>query len=182
VTYATIIADPPWRFGDALPGRSRGAAKNYKTMSVDEIKRYLETVSIDIAPDARLFLWRVASMQREALDVLDAWGFTLKTEIVWCKTRNGKWHFGMGRTVRGAHEVSLIAVRGNPPVLSHSVRSTFTGEVRAHSQKPEEFYGIVEALSPGPYLELFARQRRCGWASIGDELPPDPLTSQTDGA
>lgn len=171
MTFATIVADPPWAFGDSLPGRSRGAVKNYKTMTVDDIKGYLDTLDIAVAPDARLFLWRVASMQQEALDVVTAWGFTVKTEIVWCKVRNGKWHFGMGRTVRASHETCLVAVRGRPPVLSHSIRSTFTGEVRAHSQKPVEFYPIVEALSPGPYLELFARQRRCGWTSIGDELP-----------
>jgi len=140
-------------------------------MTVADIAAYLNTADIQVAPDARLFLWRVASMQQEALDVVRAWGFTPKTEIVWCKTRNGKWHFGMGRTVRAAHETCLVAVRGRPPVLNHSTRSVFIGEVRAHSQKPEEFYPLVEALSPGPYLELFARQRRCGWDSIGDELP-----------
>src|SRR5262245_7142273 len=111
----TLIADPPWPFSDRLPpvkstSRARGAKGTYKsTMSVREIMDYPLP---PLADDCRLFLWRVASMQEEALDVLWAWGFQLKSEIVWVKERpSGNLAFGMGRTVRGAHETCLIAVR-----------------------------------------------------------------------
>jgi len=105
------------------------------------------------------------------------WGFTPKTEIVWLKkTAHGNRWFGMGRTVRAEHETCIIATRGRPKVLNHSVRSTFvtdfaglSAQVGRHSEKPEEFYKIVETLFDGPYVELFARRQRPGWTCQGDE-------------
>ena len=80
--FSVICADPPWSFSDKLPGPTRGAAKNYSCLSTKE----LHTFPLPpIAENATLFLWRVASMQQEALDVIQAWGFRLKTEIVWVK-------------------------------------------------------------------------------------------------
>lgn len=90
-----LVADPPWKFRDKLPGKGRGAAKYYGCMSVADICRFALP---PLADDAYLFCWRVASMQREALDVVAAWGFILKTELVWVKrTSSGKRWFGMGR-------------------------------------------------------------------------------------
>lgn len=166
--YQTIIADPPWKFGDNLPGRSRGAAKNYTVLSCDELA---DLALPPIADDARLFLWRVASMQEEALRVVQAWGFTLKAEIVWVKkTKHGKRWFGMGRQVRMEHEVCLIATRGRPERLRANLRSVFEAKAGRHSEKPAEFLEIVESFSPGPYVELFARHPRPNWDSYGDEL------------
>lgn len=166
--FSTIVADPPWSFGDSLPGQNRGAVRNYSTLSVQDLCNFPLP---ELSPDCRLFLWRVASMQQEALDVMRTWGFTLKTEIVWSKlTVNGKPWFGMGRTVRAQHETCLIGVRGKPEVLSHSIRSLFEAKYTKHSGKPEEFFDIVEQLSPGPYVELFARRQRPGWICLGDEL------------
>lgn len=79
-----LLSDPPWRHADQLPGKGRGASKHYRTMSVDEICAYPIPPMHD---DSVLFLWRVASMQPEALKVIDAWGFTLKTEMIWEKRR-----------------------------------------------------------------------------------------------
>ena len=173
--YTTIVADPPWNFNDHLPGEGiRGAAKHYNTLDLYDIQNFpwLHDPPIQFTDNSRLFLWRVASMQAEALIVMRHWGFTLKSEIVWKKlTSTGKRHFGMGRTVRMEHEVCLIGQRGKPPVLNHSTRSVFEAKVSQHSKKPDEFYDIVDGLSPGPYLELFARNRRKDWDSIGDELP-----------
>jgi N6-adenosine-specific RNA methylase IME4 len=167
--YQTVVADPPWPFGDRLPGASRGAENNYEVMSIEEIGSYLNPDGV--ADDCRLFLWRVASMQEEALYVMRQWGFVPKTEIVWWEeTVGGKPWFGMGRTVRASHEVCLIGQRGRPAVLSRSVRSVFSAGYTTHSEKPEKFYQIVETLSPGPYLELFARRQRVGWTCWGDEL------------
>jgi N6-adenosine-specific RNA methylase IME4 len=127
----------------------------------------------DLADDAHLFFWRVAAMQAEALRVVDAWGFTVKTELVWLKrtTANKRW-FGMGRTLRAEHETCLIATRGKPGIKNHSTRSTFEAVVPngRHSAKPEEFFDLVESLVEGPYCELFARRHRAGWFCIGNEL------------
>jgi len=169
--FRTIVADPPWQFGDKLPGKSRGAEKNYRVLSLPDIKNFLHTSQIEVADDARLFLWRVASMQEEALEVVQAWGFVPKAEMVWLKlTKNGKRWFGMGRQVRMEHETCIIATRGRPDTLSRSIRSTFDAEYTRHSGKPDYFYELVEELSGGPYLELFARTPRRCWTQIGDEL------------
>ena len=170
-----IVADPPWKFGDKLPGPGRGAAKHYKPMTVAEICMFKLPL---LLPDSVLFLWRVSAMQEEALAVMRAWGFTLKSEIVWQKlTKNGKKHFGMGRITRASHETCLIGVRGKPKRQSGSVRSTFEAPVIyypngkiVHSAKPDEFYPIVEELYNGPYIELFARRHREGWTCLGDEV------------
>lgn len=124
------------------------------------------------------FLWTVAAMPEEGYSTMRAWGFRPVGEIIWVKqTTKGKPWFGMGRTVRAAHERCIIGARGKPQVLSRSVRSVFTAEAGRHSEKPEEFYRIVEELSPGPYLELFGRRRREGWTVLGDELDCPPSTS-----
>lgn len=124
-----------------------------------------------LAPDAVLFLWRVAAMQQEALALVKAWGFTLKSELVWVKsTVRGRRHFGMGRIVRAEHEVCLIATRGRPAVRQHATRSTFTAPVGRHSAKPDAFYEVVEELYEGPYVELFGRRTRAGWDVRGNEV------------
>lgn len=205
IPFKTIVADPPWAFIDSLPGPKRGAKKHYNMMTIKEIQDYLPTAEtllihqdnpklqefhkgippLAIDDNARLFLWRVASMQEEATQVMRHWGFTLKTEAVWAKmTVNRRRAFGMGRTVRGEHEIAIIGNRGRPEILDKSTRSIlwadegvwdespflFDGIIGKHSQKPDDFYALVESISPGPYLELFARTKRAGWACIGDEL------------
>lgn len=166
-----LCADPPWKFGDKLPGAGRGAARNYPVMDVGAIARFPLPV---LADDCLLFLWRVSAMQEEALFVARAWGFTIKSEIVWEKvTKHGKPHFGMGRYVRASHETALIGVRGRVKVNDRAVRSRFAAAVGEHSEKPEAFYDLVERLSPGPYVELFARRHRKGWRCLGDQLPQD---------
>lgn len=166
-----LVADPPWSFGDKLPGPSRGAEKNYRVLTIGEIENFALPT---LAEDALLFLWRVASQPEEALRVCRAWGFVPKSELVWLKmTATGKSHFGMGRYVRASHEVCIIASRGrgNSLIKNRSVRSVFEAATGIHSQKPEEFYRIVESLADGPYHELFARRRRGGWSQEGDQLP-----------
>lgn len=121
-----LVADPPWQPGDTLPGPSRGAAKQYITMPTDEIMRFPLP---ELADDAILFLWRLASMQQDALDVCRAWGFRAVSEVVWNKvTKNGKKHIGMGRTVRASHETALVCVRGRSSrlVVNKGIRSTFS--------------------------------------------------------
>lgn len=168
VEARVLVADPPWKFGDSLPGKGRGAEKHYSCMTTQEL------CAMELPPtasDCVLLMWRVAAMQREALDVMDAWGFTLKSELVWRKlTKTGKRHFGMGRHVRMEHEVCLIGVRVRVAPLNHSTRSVFEAPVGRHSEKPDAFYELAEQLYPGPHVELFARRRRPGWTCYGDEL------------
>lgn len=173
--FRVVAADPPWKFSDKLPGKNRGAARHYSTMTLEEICRFPLP---PLAADCVLFLWRVASMQQAALDVCRMWGFTVKTELIWLKkTEHGMRWFGMGRTLRAEHETCLIATRGKPQVLNHSTRSTFVIDVTGfsatvgrHSEKPDEFYKIVESLFDGPRVELFARKQRDGWTCMGDQL------------
>jgi len=192
--YHVIVADPAWRFGDKLPGPKRGAAKHYQTMSAKDIAR-MATVRGDVANmtnaqyarapldltmcgqdyrvarDAVLFLWRVAAMPSEALRVATEWDFTPKAELVWVKTaKNGRVRIGMGRTVRNAHEICIIATRGKPAVLRHDIPSVFFAPRTQHSEKPDVFYDIVRSLYPGPRLELFARRPRKGWTCVGNEI------------
>ena len=191
--FKTIVADPPWSFGDRLPGPTRGAEKNYRVMSFDDICGYKLP---PIADDAVLFLWRVEagtdkgpSLAEQAYLVARAWGFKPKSAMVWVKLTKGsqgrsdgtlppdseiesmeKLHFGMGRSVRNCHESCIIATRGRPERLSGSVRSVFFAPVQEHSQKPEVFYDLVEKMYSGPHLELFARRQREDWTCLGDEV------------
>ncbi len=179
--FRVLAADPPWRFGDSLPGPGRGASKHYATLPVDEICLFPLP---EMADNSILFLWRVSSMVEEAYKVVRSWGFTPKTELVWKKkTKNDKRHFGMGRIVRAEHETCIVATMGRPEILRKDIRSTFEAEEvgglfeavadRRHSKKPDEFFQIVESLSSGPYVELFARTRRPGWSAFGNELDPE---------
>lgn len=170
VRFACVVADPPWSFGDKLPGPGRGAAKHYAVTDAADMERWQLPA---ISDDAYLFLWRVSSQVEEAYRLVRAWGFAPKTEIVWIKrTVHGKRWFGMGRTLRGEHESAIVATRGRPQPLSRSIRSTFQAVVPdgKHSAKPDEFFALVEALTPGPRIELFARRERPGWTCVGDEL------------
>ncbi len=168
--FRVVVADPPWKFGDRLSGKTRGAERHYQTLTAEEIS---VMALPQIADDAALFLWRVAAMQEEALHVVRSWGFTLKSELVWRKlTPNEKVHFGMGRYVRASHETCLIAVRGRCFPRVRDVRSIFDAIRPAqHSAKPEAFFELVERMYEGPYLEVFARRQRPGWTCIGDEMP-----------
>jgi N6-adenosine-specific RNA methylase IME4 len=170
--FGCIVADPAWKFGDKLPGKGRGAAKHYSCMTVSEIMRYPLPPLMD---SCWLFLWRVAAMQQEAFDVARAWGFTVKSEIVWVKTKNkpscNTVRIGMGRTVRNAHEVCLVCTRGKPIVYDHSVSSVIFAPRLTHSEKPEELQDKAEKLAGSVLkIELFARRYRPGWACVGDEL------------
>ncbi len=195
--YRVLVADPPWQFDDALPGATRGAVRNYQTMSLSALMAFPMPRMLD---DSFLFLWYVTSMVDEARALCRSWGFTPSgAELVWVKTTSAgafiddpaaglssilptdwrskvtKLAFGMGRTLRNCDERCLIAKRGRPAVASRSERSVFFAPRGRHSEKPVRFYDIVERLTDGPYIELFARQQRSGWSAVGNELPLPPL-------
>ncbi len=185
--FRVVCADPPWPFSDKLPGAGRGAATQYSLLD-DPIaaKQFVGGELLDqVADDAYLFLWRVSAgagidlitMVEHAYAVARAWDFAPKTEVIWRKlTKNGKRHFGMGRQFRMEHEACIVATRGKPKPLVRNIRSVFDAAAPSgangravHSAKPEAFYtDVVERISRGPYLELFARTRRPGWVCAGN--------------
>ena len=193
--FRCLVADPPWRAKDALG--KRGSEAKYKgTLSVEEIKKFPLP---PMAADSYLFLWRVAWMQREALNVAEAWGFEVTGDIVWVKTTSPvrtaflgpsraqeEWRFftlafGLGRTTRAAKETCLVCRRGKPKPLVKNERDVFLAPLGEHSAKPSEFMELVERLAPGPRAELFARRRREGWTQWGNELEGRPA-SPAEGA
>jgi len=175
-----VLADPGWKFGDNLPGGGRGALKHYRCDGIADICNWLpDLIMLGVVPpladDAVLFMWRVGAMQREALAVVRAWGFDDPTsDVPWIKTTDdGKLvRITMGRTVRNAHEICVLARRGKPKRRDASVDSVIfapLGEV--HSAKPEALQDKIERLYAGPYVELNARRQRPGWLCIGDQMP-----------
>jgi N6-adenosine-specific RNA methylase IME4 len=165
--YPVLLADPAHRF---IRQESNGAAENhYATMSIEEI---CALPVADLAtPDAILFLWTPAVLLLdEARRILDAWGFTYVTDIVWVKDK-----VGLGSWVRMRHEHLLIAIRGNMPTPATENRppSVIEAPRREHSRKPDKVYALIDRMYPPPLprIELFARYAREGWACWGAEAP-----------
>ena len=173
-SFGTILADPPWRFqnrtGKVAPEHHR--LRRYGTMILDEIKEL--PVAQLAAPQSHLYLWVPNALIREGLDVMERWGFTYKTNIIWFKTRfdGGPDGRGVGFYFRNVTEVVLFGIRGKLRTLQPGRRQTniIRAHKREHSRKPDELYGIIESCSPGPYIELFARHDRPGWVQWGDEI------------
>ena len=173
-TFGTILIDPPWRFqnrtGKMAPEHKR--LRRYPTMSFDEIAalpigRYAKTPS-------HLYLWCPNALLREALDIMRDWGFTYKTNIVWYKIRKdgGPDGRGVGFYFRNVTELLLFGIKGRMRTLKpgRTQVNLIATRKQEHSRKPHEVYGIIEACSPGPCLELFARERIEGWTQWGDEV------------
>ncbi|MEM9187055.1 MAG: MT-A70 family methyltransferase [Planctomycetota bacterium] len=171
--YSTILADPPWQFqnrtGKVAPEHKR--LLRYPTMEYEEIAQL--PVPKMAAATSHLYLWIPNALLREGLKVMEAWGFTYKTNVVWYKVRKdgGPDGRGVGFYFRNVTELVLFGVKGSMRTL-HPGRTQvnlFPTRKREHSRKPDEIYDIVEACSPGPYLELFARFPRDGWDQWGNE-------------
>jgi N6-adenosine-specific RNA methylase IME4 len=170
--FRTILADPPWRFsnrtGKVAPEHQR--LRRYRTMSLQEI---CALPVADLAEErSHLYLWVPNALLPEGLDVLRAWRFTYKTNLVWYKTRKDGGR-GVGFYFRNVTELLLFGVRGkNVRTLRPGQRQVNLLAVakRDHSRKPEGFHELIERCSPGPHLELFAREHRAGWSQWGDEL------------
>lgn len=168
--YDLIMADPPWHFVTRSPKgvTKKGAAGQYRTMSLPEIKA-LPVLAI-AAPDCMLWLWATNPLLPQAFDVMSAWGFTFKTAGHWVKrTVHGKLAFGTGYILRCAGEPFLIGTRGKPKT-TRGVRSVVEGPIREHSRKPDEAFAAAEKLMPDARrIELFSRQDRAGWDTWGDD-------------
>lgn len=170
--YKIIYADPPWSYKDKASAGKRGACHKYPVLSVDDICR-LPVASI-AEDDCLLAMWHVGPQPREALRVVEAWGFELKTfkGFSWHKlTKHGKSAFGMGNWTRANTEDCLFAVKGKPKRVSAGVRQFIEAPRREHSRKPDEARNrLVQLMGDVPRIELFARQACPGWDSWGNEL------------
>jgi N6-adenosine-specific RNA methylase IME4 len=168
--FQAILADPPWRFATwSLNGMDRAADNHYATMSTHDIVNL--PVGDLAAEDCVLFLWTSWPHLKSAMYVLDRWQFTYKTcAFDWMKTTSaGDLAMGLGYWTRANTEPCLLATRGKPRRIKADVRQAILAPRREHSRKPD-IYERIERLVPGPYLELWARQRRPGWSSWGDEV------------
>jgi N6-adenosine-specific RNA methylase IME4 len=181
--FRAILCDPPWRFATySAKGKGRSAEAHYDCMSFDSLKAL--PVPKFAAIDCALFLWVTDPLLPKGLELISAWGFTYKTVgFYWVKLNKKSPTFftGMGYWTRANPEMCLLATRGQPERKSRAVPrlvprqeeaqegDCIVAPRREHSRKPSEIARRIERLVPGPYLELFARESREGWASWGDE-------------
>jgi len=172
--FSTILADPPWQFqnrtGKMAPEHKR--LSRYPTLTLDEIKNL--PVESSLNDTAHLYLWVPNALLAEGLEVLKAWGFTYKTNIIWYKIRKdgGPDRRGVGFYFRNVTEILLFGVRGkNPRTLQpgRTQENIISKQKREHSRKPDEQYDLIESCSWGPFLEMFARGNRDGWYCWGNQ-------------
>jgi N6-adenosine-specific RNA methylase IME4 len=172
--FRTVLADPPWQFqnrtGKVAPEHRR--LNRYETMSLDAIRAL--PIQQCCEETAHLYLWVPNALLPEGLSVLSAWGFQYKANIVWHKVRKdgGPDGRGVGFYFRNTTEVILFGTRGKNARTLKAGRSQVNiirTQKREHSRKPDEAYGLIEACSPGPFLELFARGARKGWTAWGNQ-------------
>lgn len=172
--FSTVLADPPWQFqnrtGKMAPEHKR--LSRYPTLSLQEIKDI--PVEAAVKDTAHLYLWVPNALLAEGLQVMECWGFTYKTNLVWYKIRKdgGPDRRGVGFYFRNVTEMILFGVRGkNARTLQpgRSQENIISSQKREHSRKPDEQYAIIESCSPGPYLEMFARGNRSNWHSWGNQ-------------
>jgi len=172
--YLTILADPPWRFqnrtGKVAPEHVR--LRRYETMSIEEICAL--PVGAHAATPAHLYLWVPNALLPWGLRVMESWGFSYKSNVVWYKVRKdgGPDGRGVGFYFRNVTELLLFGIRGKMRTLAPGRRQVniIVTRKREHSRKPSAVYGLIERCSPGPYLELFARERIKGWKQWGVEV------------
>ena len=165
--YRTLYVDPPWKERSG----SRGANRHYPLLRTKEIPPTIMSAIEEMgsmAEDSHCYLWTTNNFLVAGLKVLKEIGYRYVTNLVWVKDK-----FGLGQYFRGQHEILLFGVRGkgHELVKSRDQTTVIAAPRREHSRKPVEAYLKIEAVSPGPYLELFARSRRPGWDSWGDDVP-----------
>lgn len=176
--FNIIYCDPPWVYRDKANAGERGAEYKYACLTVPELCAL--PIQDLAAPDCLLAMWHVPPMPAEALKVVAAWGFTLKTfkGFTWHKlTATGKDHFGMGNWTRANSEDCLFAVRGHPQRVNKGVRQMVHAQVREHSRKPDEARErLVALMGDVPRVELFARYATPGWTSLGNAIDGKDLS------
>lgn len=171
--FRTILADPPWQFqnrtGKMAPEHRR--LLRYPTMKLEEIKKL--PIGDLAADSSHLYLWCPNALLQEGLAVMSSWGFQYKSNLIWHKERKdgGSDGRGVGFYFRNVTEMILFGIKGRMRTLApgRSQVNYLSTRKREHSRKPDEIFDIIEACSPAPYLELFARFPRTGWSQWGNE-------------
>lgn len=187
--YGLIYADPAWHqemYSDK--GYQKSPEMHYDTMTLYEMKAMRDEILFRTAPNAVCVMWSMWNMLDQAMELMTAWGFTYTTGMPWIKrTINGKNTFGTGYVLRGCTEPVLIGTHGKPRIKHKKQRGllitddlpddiaindlsvVIDTQRREHSRKPDEMIPLLEGLFDGPYLELFARTKRPGWAVWGNQ-------------
>jgi N6-adenosine-specific RNA methylase IME4 len=169
--FACIYADPPWQYGNQ--GTRAATDNHYPTMPLDDICALDvggRSVADIAADDAHLHLWTTNAFLFDAKRVMEAWGFTYKSCFVWVKPQ-----MGIGNYWRVSHEFLLFGVRGRCPFGARNKMSWAELPRGRHSAKPSEIRSMIEAVSPGPRIELFAREEVAGWSSWGNQVNTSQL-------
>lgn len=173
-SFGTILADPPWQFqnrtGKMAPEHKR--LSRYPTMSLQDICA-MPVASLAADP-AHLYLWVPNALLPEGLKVMESWGFSYKSNIIWYKVRKdgGPDRRGVGFYFRNVTEILLFGIRGKNARtldLGRTQENIISTQKREHSRKPDEQYALIEGCSSGPRLELFARGPRAGWTVWGNQ-------------
>lgn len=173
--FDVIYADPPWQFNSKKTGGSMksGSDQIYGSMSLDELKSLpIDTLAAD---NCLLVMWYVGAMPQEALDLVAAWGFTVKSMngFVWDKlTKHGLPFFGMGHYTRAGSESAIIAIKGKFKADSKGVRAVRHEIIGEHSEKPPVFHDDIEKIAgkDKSFIELFARKQYPGWSVWGNQV------------
>lgn len=163
----TLVLDPPWEFAG---GKSRSVNNHYPTVKHEDIPQLCKDAiqGYQLDDNMHCYLWCLNQHIDLGLNLMQELGFEYKTNIVWHKNS-----IGMGQYFRGQHEICLFGTKGKGFEVrtdKKNIPTIFNADKRKHSQKPEEFYELVESRSKGPYLELFSRHTRPGWIMWGNEV------------
>lgn len=163
--FEVISIDPPWpyRDGEEQPDydpKGHRASNPYPEMSLEEIA----ALELPAADDCVLWLWTTHKFMRHSFALLDKWGFQERAILTWCKDR-----MGLGRWLRSQSEFCIMATKGKPLIDLTNQTTVLHGPMREHSRKPDEFYAMVESLCPGRKIDWFSREKRPGWAQVGNE-------------
>jgi len=163
--FQVILCDPPWQYGNSMPSYFTEQANYYPLMSIEEICKI--PISSIADKNAVLFLWVTSPILEESFEVIKAWGFQYKTSFVWDKIKHNMGHYSSVR-----HEILLLCIKGSYPIQNKKLYdSVFSEERTEHSKKPMFYYEMIEDLYPhSNKIELFAKSKREGWTSYGNQL------------
>lgn len=169
--FGVVLADPPWHFRTwTRTKQTKSPGNHYKLMKLADIQRL--PVADIAAKDSICVMWATQAQLHHAIDTLDAWGFRFKTAGAWAKqsASGKKWAFGTGYLLRSAAEFYVIGTRGSIKSAVRNIRNLIVAPVREHSRKPDAMHESLEMMFPdAARLELFARERRAGWTTWGNQ-------------
>lgn len=158
--HSTLIADPPWQ--------GQSGEKHYETMSLDAIKSMGPAIREVTTPDGHCWIWVTNGTLPYGKEVLEAWGYEYRSTLSWIKPR-----LGLGPYLRNMTEHVMLGTRGKAPVKFRGQGTWLFAPIQDHSHKPEEFLEVCKRVSPGPYLEIFARRPHADFSVWGKEVRSD---------